>query len=302
MGGVIMKVVPRSEVIYSYSPRHDPAEHAKLGELVLLQTEDALGGQIESEKDSLDELDWSKVDGATGPIFVETAEPGDTLVAKILDVKVEETGVIVTVPRYGILGEKRFSPSTEIVSVKEGYISFEDLRVKANPMIGTIGVAPESDEIPSGSLGRHGGNMDVKELTAGTTLYLPVFTRGALFAAGDLHAVQADGELCVSSVEVAGEILLRFNLIKEKQPEWPILETHDWYALLSSGDTLDEAVTLAADAAVKALMREYGWPFEKAYMFGSLAVDLEINQVVDPKKGSRAVMSKEYISLNSLLI
>jgi len=273
-----MKAVPRSEVIYSYSPRHSPAEHARLGELVLLQTEDALGGQIESEKDSLDELDWSKVDGATGPIFVDT------------------------VPRYGILGEKKFGPSTKIVSVKEGYISFEDLRVKANPMIGTIGVAPESDEIPSGSLGRHGGNMDVKELTAGTTLYLPVFTRGALFAAGDLHAVQADGELCVSSVEVAGEILLRFNLIKEKQPEWPILETHDWYALLSSGDTLDEAVTLAADAAVKALMREYGWPFEKAYMFGSLAVDLEINQVVDPKKGSRAVMSKEYISLNSLLI
>jgi amidase len=128
-----------------------------------------------------------------------------------------------------------------------------------------------------------------------------VFTEGALFAAGDLHAVQADGELCVSSVEVAGEILLRFSLIKGKKPEWPILETRDSYAFLACGDTLDEAATFAAEAAVDAFMRKYEWPFEKAYMFGSLAIDLEINQVVDPKKGVRAVMSKDFMSLNSLL-
>ena len=297
-----MKVVPRSKVIYSFSPQHKPVEHVKLGESVLLETEDALGGQIKTEENSLDELDWSRVDGATGPVFVEDTEPGDTLVVEILDIKVEEEGVIVTVPKYGILGGKRFDPSTKIVKISKGYIHFdESVRVKANSMIGTIGLAPESGDIPSGSLGKHGGNMDVKELTAGTKLYLPVFVEGALFAAGDVHAVQADGELCVSSIEVAGEAFLKFSLVKGKKPEWPILETHDWYAFLACGDTLDEAATFAAEAAVDAFMREYNWPFEKAYMFGSLAINLEINQVVDPKKGVRAVISKDFISLDSLL-
>lgn len=297
-----MKVVPRSDVIYTFSSQHKPVEHIKPRELILLETEDALGGQIRNEGASLDELDWSKVDGATGPVFVEGAELGDTLVVEILGIKVEEKGVIVTVPKYGILGGKRFNPSTKIVRISKGYIHFdESVRVKANPMIGTIGVAPESGDIPSGSLGKHGGNMDVKELTAGTKLYLPVFVKGALFAAGDIHAVQADGELCVSSIEVAGEALLKFNLIKDKKPEWPILETHEWYALLACGDTLDEAATFAAEAAVEAYMREHNWSFEKAYMFGSLAVNLEINQVVDPKKGVRAVISKKFMSLDSLL-
>jgi len=297
-----MKIVPRSKVIYSFSSQHKPVEHVKHGELLLLETEDAFGGQIKNEEASLEELDWSRINGATGPVFVEDAEPGDTLVVEILDIKVKDKGVIVTVPESGILEGKRFNPSTKIVRISKGYIHFDEgVRVKANPMIGTIGVAPESGEIPSGSLGKHGGNMDVKKLTAGTKLYLPVFVEGALFAAGDIHAVQADGELCVSSVEVAGEVLLRFSLIKDKKPEWPILETHNWYALLACGDTLDESATFAAEAAVEAFMREYNWPFEKAYMFGSLAINLEINQVVDPKKGVRAVMSKDFISLSSLL-
>lgn len=297
-----MKVVPRSKVIYSFSSQHKSVEHVKLGELALFETEDAFGGQIRNEEASLDTLDWSRVDGATGPVFVEDAEPGDTLVVETLDIKVEEKGVIVTVPKHGILGGKRFNPSTKMVRISNGYVHFDDnVRVKANPMIGTIGVAPESGEIPSGSLGKHGGNMDVKELTAGTKLYLPVFAEGALFAVGDLHAVQANGELCVSSVEVAGEVLLRFSLIKGKKPEWPILETHDWYAFLACGNTLDEAAAFAAEAAVDAYTREYNWSFEKAYMFGSLAINLEINQVVDPKKGVRAVMSKDFIFLDSLL-
>lgn len=297
-----MKVVPRSKVIYSFSRRRKPVEYVKSGELVLLETEDALGGQVKDEKAPLNKLDWSKVDGATGPLFVKSAEPGDTLIAEILDIRIKEQGVIVTVPKQGILGRKKFSASAKVVGIRRGYIDFEKgVRVKVNPMIGTIGVSPESGAVPSGVPGRHGGNMDVKELTAGSRLYLPVFTKGALFAAGDLHAAQADGELCVSSVEVAGEVLLRFNLVKGKRPDWPVLESRDWYSILTCGDTLDEAATYAADSAVKALMREYNWPFEKAYMFGSLAVNLEINQVVDPKKGVRAVISKEFVSRDSLL-
>jgi amidase len=297
-----VKTVPKDKIVYSFSPKNKPAEHVKLGELVLLKTEDAFGGQINSKKKPIEKLDWTKVDGATGPLFVQGAQAGDTLVVETLDIKIEEKGVIATIPKSGVLGKKEFKSSTKIVEIENNYVHFDNnIRVRINPMIGTIGVAPESGEIPSGSLGKHGGNMDVKELVAGTKLYLPVFTEGALFAAGDVHAIQADGELCVSSVEVAAEALFKFGLIKGKKPEWPILETRDEYALLACGETLEEATESAAEAMVNALMREHKWAFEEAYMFGSLAVDLRINQVVDPKKGARAAISKKFITIDSLL-
>lgn len=301
IGRVVLTVVPKSKVIYCFDPAAEPAVHVEPGELVLLKTEDAFGGQIKSEKDSVDMLDWSRVDGATGPVFIETAEPGDTLVTEILDISVEKKGVIVAIPKFGVLASKRFKPSTKVVELIDGRVNSENgVQIRANPMIGTIGVTPKR-KVPIGSSGRHGGNMDVKELTAGAKLYLPVFTKGALFAAGDLHAVQADGELCVSAVEVSGEIILRFSLIKGKKPDWPTLETKDSFAFLACGDTLDEAARLATEAAVKAFIREYRSPFERAYMFGSLAIDLRINRVVDPKKGARAVISKDFMTLGGLL-
>jgi amidase len=297
-----MKAVSRNKVIHTYSSRHKPAETVRPNETFMIMTEDAFGGQIRAEKDTAEGLDWSRLDGATGPVFIETAKPGDTLVAEILRVKTENKGVIVTVPKQGILGEKPFGPVTRAMELKRGFVQFEkNVKLKTRPMIGTIGVTPKDAEIATGSLGKHGGNMDVKDMTAGAKLYLPVFVEGALFAAGDLHAVQADGELCVSAVEVAGEVTLKFRLIRGRQPEWPVLETEESYAILACGDTLDEAAKHAAEASVKTLMREHSWSFEKAYMFSSLAADLRINQVVDPKKGVRAVISKEFVTLKSLL-
>ena len=298
-----MKHISKEKVIFSFSSKHEPVERVKPSELVLLETEDALGGQIKDEKASLETLDWSKVDGATGPIYVDGAEPNDTLVVEILDIKIADKGVIVVVPGYGALGDEKFKGKVKIVTLKDGFAIFDEkTRVRLNPMIGTIGVAPPpGEEIPTSTPGKHGGNMDVKDIVTGTKLYLPVFTEGALFAAGDLHAVQADGELCVSSVEVAGQILLRFGVIKGKAPRWPILETVDSYMIIVAAENLDEAAKTASKEALEALMKEHGWSFEEAYMFASLAVDLKINQVVDPKKGVRASIPREYMSLKSLL-
>lgn len=296
-----LRTVSSDKVIFSFSPKHKPVARVRANELSVLKTEDAFGGQIRSDEDSVETLDWSKVDGATGPIFIENAEPGDTLVVDIVSIKIPSKGVIVTIPKQGILAEEAVKPLTKIIKIHKDHVEFNKVKLKISPMIGTIGVTPKS-EIPCGSLGRHGGNMDVKELTAGTRLYLPVLVEGALFGAGDVHAVQADGELCVSAVEVASEILLKFSLIKGKHPEWPILETKDSYAFLACDETLNAAARNATLVAVEALMREHGWCFEEAYMFGSLQVDLRINQVVDPKKGVRAVISKDHLKLASMLV
>lgn len=297
----IMKTVSRKKIIYTFARKHRPVVCVQPGELVTLETEDAFGGQIRTEKDSVQKLDWGKVDGATGPVFVEGAEPGDTLAVEIVDISVPSKGVIATVPKHGILADKNFKSSTRIIKISKDHADFGGVKLRIKPMIGTIGVTPAEGEVPCGSLGRHGGNMDVKEMGAGNKLFLPVFAKGGLFAAGDVHAVQADGELCVTAVEVSAEISLKFGIIKGKKPDWPILEMEDSYAVLACGETLDEAAKLGTEAAVEALMRQYDWPFETAYMFASLVVDLRINQVVDPKKGVRAVVSKEFMDLESLL-
>ncbi|MCS7124471.1 MAG: acetamidase/formamidase family protein [Candidatus Bathyarchaeota archaeon] len=294
-----LKKVSRSKVVYTFSPRHNPAERVKAGEEILLELEDAFGGQVKDEKTAIENLDWTKVNGVTGPVFIEDAEPGDTLAVQIVDVKLANRGVIAVIPKQGVLKDRPFKAKVKVVPISGGYVHFGKAKVKVNPMIGTIGVAPENGEHPTGTLGRHGGNMDVKEITRGATLYLPVFAKGALFAAGDLHAVQADGEACVSAVEVSGEVTLTFNILKGKNVSWPILETKDCYAVLTCGDSLDEACSWAVEEVVKALMQEHKWSFEEAYMFTSLVVDLKINQVVDPKKGVRAVIPKKYVSIES---
>ncbi len=296
-----MRKVPKHRMVYSFSSRNKPVEYVVPGEKILLETEDAFGGQVKDESTSVGQLDWTKVNGATGPIFIEGAKPGDTLIVNIEKIRVADKGVIAVIPKQGALKDKPFKAVVKVVSIHDGQVCFEKgIKVKVNPMIGTIGVAPLTGEIPTGSLGRHGGNMDVKEVTSGTRLYLPVFVEGALFAAGDLHAVQADGEVCVSAVEVSGEVLLSFDVLKGKSVSWPVLETQISYAFLTCGDSLDEASALAVEAAVEALMHEYNWSFEEAYMFASLVVDLKVSQVVDPKKGVRAVIPKKLISIESL--
>lgn len=297
-----MKIVPKDKGVYSFSASHEPAEWVKPGELIILEMEDAVGGQIKSEDVAMESLDWSRVNKATGPIYVEGAERGDTLVVDILDIQLADQGIILVIPGAGVLGDFKFRPKAKIMKIKDGLAIFDDVKLLVKPVIGTIGVAPQEGEIPTSTPYKHGGNMDCTEITKGTRLYLPVAVEGALFAAGDLHAVQEDGELCVASIEVEGRILLKFDILKKRAPEWPIVETEDHFSILTADEDLDKAVKIAAEQAVNALLRAKKWSFEEAYMFSSLGVRVAINQVVDPKKGARAIISKQLVSISDLLV
>ncbi len=292
--------ISSKHVIYSFSPLNKPVAYAKPKDIIVFETIDALGGQAKSEETPIDVIDWSRVNPATGPLFVETAEPGDTLVVDILDIKTDDKAVILVAPGYGVLHDKQFSPRIKLLYYEKDFVKFNSLDIEPKPMIGVIGVAPEEGEVATGSLGVHGGNMDIALLGRGSRLYLPVFTRGALLAIGDLHLVQGDGELCVSAAEVSGEVTVRVDIVKNKKPKYPILELNDKYAILTHGKTLDEAVYRASEAAVEALMKAHSLVFEEAYMLASLVVDLRINQVVDPFKGARAEIPKKYISIEDL--
>jgi amidase len=234
-------------------------------------------------------------------VYIRTAERGDTLVVNILDIELADRGVIVVIPGSGVLGDKQFKSKARMVDIRNGFAEFNNARIKLQPVVGTLGVAPYGEPVQCSVPYKHGGNLDCAEIGKGTRLYLPVAAGGALFAAGDLHAVQEDGELCVSSVEMAGRILFKFDIMKGKQAEWPILETRDHFSVLTADESLDKAVRMAAEKAVEAIMRAKGWSFEDAYMFSSLAVKAAINQVVDPKRGARAQISKEDVTIDDLL-
>ncbi len=296
-----MKIVPKNEGVFTFSRSHKPVLQVDLGEIVLLETEDAVGGQVKDENTPLEKLDWNRVNKATGPIYIRGVERGDTLVVDILDIEVASTGVILVVPGAGALAKKEFKPRAKIVKIKDDFAYFDGIKLQIRPMVGTIGVAPEGEDYPTGVPYKHGGNLDCVEICKGARLYLPVYLDGALFAAGDLHAIQEDGELCVSSIEVEGKILLRFDVIKSARPEWPIVEYNDHFSILVADEDLDKAVEVATEKAVEALMRANNWSFEEAYMFSSIGVKVAVNQVVDPKKGVRAIIPKRIISIQHLL-
>jgi amidase len=298
---VMVKKIPSSYTIYSFSPDNKPVEKVSPGEIVVFETLDALGGQIKSENMILTNIDWSRVNPATGPLYIEGAEPGDALVVNILDIDIDDHAIIVVIPDAGILKHKKFRPRVKIMPIAKGCVLFNGIKLIAKPMIGVIGVSPLNSVISTGTSGPHGGNMDVAEITKGSRVYLPVFAKGALLAIGDLHALQADGEICVAAAETSGSVTVKVELIKGKKPILPIVETQDHIHIIGYGETLDEAAYRATEVAVEALMKEHSIAFEEAYMLASLAVNLKINQVVDPAKGVRATIPKNLLSIDSLL-
>lgn len=297
----LVKKIPSTHVIYSFSPSNKPVEKATPGEIIVFETLDAFGGQVKSENTLLSSIDWTRVNPATGPLYIEGAEPGDTLVVDILDIDIADYAIIAVIPGAGVLRDKKFEPRVKILPVSRGCILFNGIKLVVKPMIGVIGVSPPDNSIPTGTSGPHGGNMDVAEVTKGSRVYLPVFVKGGLLAIGDLHALQADGEICVAAAETPGSVTVRVELIKGRKPKLPIVETQNYIHIIGYGETLDEAAYRATEIAVEALMKEHSTSFEEAYMLASLVVDLKINQSVDPAKGVRASIPKNLVSIDSLL-
>ena len=293
--------IGKNNVIYKFTPKMRAVGKASPGDIIVFETMDCFGEQIRDEKVKLNEIDWGKVNPATGPVYIENAKPGDTLKVEILSIKVNNPAIMAVAPGAGVLGNLKYNSKVKVVNIEKDFVVFNGLKVRMKPMIGVIGVAPREGEYPTGTSDVHGGNMDIAELTVGTTIYFPVFVEGALLALGDLHAVQADGEICVTGAEASGEVVVRVNVIRGVQPRCPVLETSNYYAIIAPGEDLDEAVYKVTMEAVNVLKRKYGLSFEEAYMLASLIVNLRINQVVDPKKGVRAEIPKEYVSIENFL-
>lgn len=298
-----MKVIKGDKVVYSFTHEMDHVEIIKPKETIIVETNDCFFQQIENEDISITELDYDVLNPATGPIYVETAEPGDLLKVRIISIDIEDKGVTVTIPKEGVLGDQAKESKIKIIPIENNHAIFNGIRIPVDPMIGVIGVAPkkEDGQWPTATPWKHGGNMDTKVIKAGSTLYFPVHQNGALLALGDCHALMGDGEVCFAGLEIPGKVTLEVDVIKNKSIEWPIVETEDANMIIASGDDLDDAIYKGTSEAVKYLQNGLNIGWEDAYILSSLVMDLQISQVVDPKKTIRASIAKSILSTEDLI-
>ena len=236
----------------------------------------------------------------TGPIFVQGSEPGDVLEIQIQKFILADCGVNYHFPgKLGIGGLPEDFPSGQI---KAFHLDLEKMEtifapgivLPLKPFFGVMGVAPWAGEKRISSIPDYfGGNIDNKELVAGTILYLPVQVPGALFSAGDAHALQGDGEVDVTAIETAmAEAVLEFFVRKDLKLERPMAETPTHWITMAFHPDLDEAAKIALRDAIQFLSTSKGLSRGDAYALSSLAVDLRVTQIVDGNKGVHAMIPK----------
>jgi acetamidase/formamidase len=287
---------PQDKAHFTWDVGNEPVLTIESGDSVTYETRDVSDNQItpDSTADVIPELDWDRVYPLSGPVFVEGAEPGDTLAIEVLAMETRGWGYALIIPGLGLLPDDFPDPYIRIFDLSDREFAYlrEDIAIPIEPFFGTLGVCPagakEQAIMPPG---RFGGNMDTRQLVQGTTLYLPVEVDGALFSCGDAHAAQGDGEVCVTGIEAPMHGELRFTLQKGRQipapqyltggPLTPRVDKSGWYGTTGVGPDLYAAAQDAVRAMIEHLAGEYGLSQEDAYVLSSLCVDLRISEVVD---------------------
>ncbi|NBG87292.1 acetamidase/formamidase family protein [Isachenkonia alkalipeptolytica] len=278
-----MKKISKDQHVFMMDKEHPPVLKVKSGSVVTFETYDCFQNQITKEAQSMEALDWGHVNPATGPLFIEEAEPGDVLEINIQRIAVNSSGVLAAIPDAGLLGDQVKTSKFKILPIKGDKVLFdENIELPLEPMIGVIGVAPEGEGVPCGTPGAHGGNMDNKKIKEGATVFLPVHQKGALLSMGDLHGAMGDGEIMVSGVEVGGEVTVQVKVIKDHSINNPMVEDSEYFYTVASHRELLAAVKIATEDMQKLVMKELELSFNEAGMLLSAAGNAEICQVVDP--------------------
>ncbi|MBU9721497.1 MULTISPECIES: acetamidase/formamidase family protein [Bacillaceae] len=287
-----METLTREKIFYEFSKDNKPVKMVKSGTTVAIDTYDCFTNQIQSDRTEINTIDWNHVNPATGPIYVENANPGDILKVKIEKLEIGDQGVMVVGPDLGVMGHRITEMQKKIIPIENGKAIFDEIEIPLNPMIGVIGVAPKGNGVNCGTPGEHGGNMDNKMVEEGATLYFPVFVDGALFGLGDFHAAMGDGEVSVSGIEVPGKATVTFEVIKGDTLNHPMLENNAVYTQIASAKTLDDAAKIATEEMVDRIVAKSDKTIEEVTMLMSAVGQVEVCQIVDPLITARFVVPK----------
>jgi acetamidase/formamidase len=268
------------------------------GESVDFEVFDASGGQLSPSSAVADvaTMDFGKINPVTGPVYIDGAEPGDVLKVTLLSFKPSGWGWTANIPGFGLLADEFTEPALQIWSYDALSMApalfGRHAKVPLKPFTGTIGVAPGEPGLHSIVPPRRvGGNMDVRDIAAGTELYLPVEVAGALFSVGDTHAAQGDGEVCGTAIESPMSVALQFDLIKQTPLAFPRfttpgpvtrhLDAKGYEVTTGIGPDLMQAARAAVRGMVELLSARHGMAPVEAYMLCSVCGDLRISEIVD---------------------
>ncbi len=288
-----IKKISMKDVVFKADKNNSPVLTIESGEIVTFECRDAFNQVIKQPEDLPINFDMDHINPATGPVFIKGAEPGDTLEVHILEIDVAEQGACCIIPNFGFLASEYPEPWTRIIPIKDGHAIFSDkVKIPIDPFPGTIIVAPAEGSHGTLIPKEYGGNMDSKACRVGTIVYLPIFVEGALFAVGDVHAVQGDGEVCGTAVEIDADVTIKLVVNKKKKVVRPQYETKDHYMTTAWGETTDDAAKIALKDMIDWLVVEKGLTREEAYALCSCTVDLRVSQFVDVTPGVRAVLPK----------
>jgi acetamidase/formamidase len=285
------------QVHYEWNNALPPRLTIDPGDTVVFQTRDAADGWYTPTSTAADAAAKPQFRGhpLTGPIQVRGARAGGVLVVEIVDMKPAASFAYTQIiPGRGLLPEEFRQAYVQIWDLSDGRHARVGNRIAVpiDPFPGVMGVAlDEPGSHTTMPPRKNGGNMDIKQLTAGTTLYLPVWVDGALFSVGDGHAAQGDGEVCINAVEMAAQVTLRFDLLPDRKLPEPRLRTRGpigartnigpHYATTAHGPDLYRAAQQATRYMIDHLVEERGLSREEAYVVCSVAADLKISQIVD---------------------
>lgn len=275
-----------------------PSLHVKPGETVEFHTLDASGGQLHAKSTLADlaNLDFGKVNPVTGPVYIDGAEPGDAIKVTLLEFGPSGWGWTANIPGFGLLADQFKDPALHIWKYDAATLAPALFgpggKVPLKPFCGTIGLAPaepgQHSVVPPR---RVGGNLDIRDLAAGTELYLPVEVKGGLFSLGDTHAAQGDGEVCGTAIESPCTVAAKFGLVKGANLAFPRfttpgpvtrhLDVKGYEATTGISPDLFEGARAAVSGMIELLAKRYNMNAVDAYMLCSVCGDLRISEIVD---------------------
>jgi len=299
-----------AEPIHSRWNRNlEPRIEIASGDIVHLDCLDSTGSQVRpgTTLSQFLAIDRGRVHALTGPIFIKDSAPGDTLQIEVLEVNHKGWGWSSVIPGLGFLKERFTEPFLFHWTLEEHVTrSLFPATVPLRPFCGVMGVAPSEDgQFRTRPPGPFGGNMDVRELCVGASLYLPVLNPGALFSAGDAHAAQGDGEVCINGIECPADVTLRFRLHKHRALPGPLIESSEiktpdaasdsWIIVESAADPA-AAARAATSRMIDLLSDIWGLSPVHAYILCSVAMKLRLSQVVnEPMFTVSAAMPKQVL-------
>jgi acetamidase/formamidase len=290
--------IHRAQHHFGWNRNFAPAIIAKPGETIHFECLDSSGGQLgrDSKVEALNTLDFGKINPVSGPVYVEGAKPGDALKVTLRKFIPSGVGWTANIPGFGLLADQFKEPALHIWTYDTNSLApalyGPGGKVPLKPFAGTIGNAPAEPGLHSVVPPRNvGGNLDIRDLSAGVTLYLPVEVEGGLFSIGDTHAAQGDGEVCGTAIESQMDVEATIELVKDarlKSPRFtttePVtrhLDAAGYEVTTGVGPDLMTGAREAVSRMIDLLTAEHGYSAVDAYLLCSVCGDLRISEIVD---------------------